>query len=419
MQRHAVLFVLALALPLAAFAQSYDQLNRDARTAYQAKDFERAAALFEQMNRLRPGHPSILTNLAGLHALAGNRDAAIASLRRLAAMQLAVDVTDSDFDPLRNDPEFTALAAQFAENRTRRIAGADVAFRIPQKGLITEGIAHDADTNSFFVSSVRHGKIVRIDARGRATDFIVPAAGSVHGLSGIGVDAKRRLLWACSTNSERVAGYRKDDPPDASLIAFDLRSAKEVRRVQAPETTAFFDDLTVARDGTVYVSDSTGLVLRLRPDAKSFETLVPRGRIRSPQGLTLSASERLLYVADYGGPIRAVDVRSGDIATLTPPDDVQVMGIDGITRWNHSIIAVQNGVTPNRIVRFDLSSDGLRLERATILEMNHPQIDEPTIGLVRANRYYFVGASQGNKFERGEPDPATLSDGLVFLIPLK
>lgn len=412
-------FLVALALCLPLSAQSYEELNRDARTAYQAKDFARAITLFEQMDRLRPGHPRILTNLAGLNALAGRRDAAVTYLRRLATMQLAVDLSDSHFDPLRNDGEFKALAAQFAANRTRRIAGADVAFRIPGKGLITEGIAYDEATKSFFVSSARTGRIIRIDERGRAANFIVPDGVNGHGLSGLGVDARRRLLWACSTASERVASFKKDDPPDASLVAFDLRTRKELRRVKAPDAAAFFDDLTVASDGAVYVSDSTGSVLRLRPDAPTFDVVVPRGRIRSPQGLALSANGRLLYVADYGGPIRVVDIRSGDIAALTPPGDVQVMGIDGITRWRNSIIAVQNGVTPNRIVRFDLSPDGLRLERTAILEMNHPSIDEPTIGLVRGSSYYFVGTSQGNKFERGEPDPATLSDGLVFRIPLQ
>ena len=413
-----LLAMLLMAAAVSVSAQTYEQLTRDMRTAYDAKDYPRFLTVVQRMNAVRPNHPSIMANMAGAYALNGRPEDAIAILRRLVAMQVFIDTRDTDFDAIRSDERFIEAAGRLAELHGQRIAGATVAFRIPQKGLITEGLAYDPVTRSFFVSSARKGTVHRIDRSGVARAFPIDGGRGVHSLSGIGVDATRRILWACSTASPRWESYTKGDPNDAALVGFDLKTGALVKQVRPADAGAFFDDLTVAADGTVYVSDSTGAVLRLRPGANALETVVPRGVIRSPQGLVLSADGKLLYVADYGGPIRAVDLRMGDVAPLAMPDDFQSMGIDGLERAGRSLIAVQNGIEPNRVVSLDLSPDGLKILRATVLEMNHPLIDEPTIGKVVRGTYYFVGTSQGNKFDRGQPDVEKLSDGLVFRVPL-
>jgi sugar lactone lactonase YvrE len=412
--------VLALALLLSStlFAQGppFDQLNREARDAYNAKEYARLVTVMERMNAIRPGHWRVLVNLAGANALAGHPDAAIAVLQRLSAMQVHLDLSDHDFDSLRDDARFVALAAANDALATTRIGSSDVAWTIPEKGLITEGLAYDAGSRSLYVSSARQGKVVRIDARGRTSDFTKKDP-ALHGLSGMGIDAKRRLLWACSTASARVAGFTKGDPNAAALVAFRLSDGGVAKRVNL-EADAFCDDLSVARDGTVYASDSMGAIVRLRPGGDRAETLVPRGKIRSPQGSALSADENILYVSDYGGPIRAIDLATGDVAALQMPADFQSLGIDGLTRHGRSLIAVQNGIEPNRIVRLDLGDDAFTIARATILEMNHPLMNEPTIGKMAGDDYVLVGTSEGNKFDRGEPDPSTLSDGRIFRIHL-
>jgi sugar lactone lactonase YvrE len=298
------------------------------------------------------------------------------------------------------------------------VAGVHIAFRIAQKGLIPEGLAFDTKSGRYFVSSARLGKIVQVDRHGRASDFVAGGIAGVHSLSGIGIDGRRRILWACSTASPRFASYKQGDANDPAVVAFDLNSGKLIRRIAFEDPKGFCDDLSVGNDGSVYVSDSTGSLLALAPNGEQLTTLVPHGVIRSPQGSALAADGRILYVADYGGPVRAVDLRTGDVAPLRLPDDFQSMTIDGITRDGNRLIAVQNGIEPNRIVALTLSRAGLAATSWQILEMNHPLVDEPTIGKVVGRTYYFSGASQGNKFDAGNPDPAKLTDALVFAIPL-
>jgi len=419
MRRISTVFLCAFALSLSAQQGSYEQLLKEASSAREAHDARHLLAALEQMNALRPRHPTILVNLIAAYAMNGRADDAIAVAERLLRMKVFFDASRVDFDALRGDSRFLRISDALRKLRDERVAGAHVAFRIPEKGLIPEGLAWDPKSGRYFVSSVRLGKIIQIDRRHHASDFFRGGKAGIHGLSGIGIDRGRRLLWACSTASSRFAPYKKGEPNDPSIVAFDLKDGKVVRRIPFDEKNGFCDDLTVSDDGTLYVSDSTGAVLIAAPNENRLTTLVPRGRIRSPQGSALSADGRLLYVADYGGPIRAVDLRTGDVAPLRLPDDFQPMGIDGITRDRNRLIAVQNGIEPNRVVELTLSGDGLAVRDWKILEMNHPLMDEPTIGKMVGDIYYFVGASQGNQFDAGNPDPAKLTDAIIFAIPIR
>jgi sugar lactone lactonase YvrE len=411
-----ILLVLVVAGAPVVLAQSYEELNKDALSAKKAHDTPRLLSALERMNAVRPNHPTIMVNLVAANAMSGRADAAIGIAQRLLAMKVYFDASRSDFDSLRSDPRFVSIVEQLRTLKSERVAGAKIAFEIPQKGIIPEGIAYDGASGRFFVSSSRFGRIIAVNRKHRASTFFPGGVEGIHGLSGMGVDSGRHLLWACSTASERFATWKKGDPNDAAVVAFDLRSGKVMQRIRL-DADAFCDDLTVARDGTVYVSDSSGAVLAL--SGGELRTLVPHGRIRSPQGSALSDDGRILYIADYGGPIRAVDVRSGDVAPLRLPDDFQSMGIDGIAVRGRQLIAVQNGIEPNRVVALHLDATGFVADSWRILEMNHPLIDEPTIGTFAGSTYHFIGSSQGNKFDGGNPDPAKLTNVIVFAIPLR
>ena len=45
-------------------------------------------------------------------------------------------------------------------------------------------------------------------------------------------------------------------------------------------------------------------------------------------------------------------------------------------------------------------------------------LDEPTIGVVARGAYFFLGASQGNKFDGRLPKPGELHEAPVYRLPL-
>jgi sugar lactone lactonase YvrE len=394
--------VFLLFLSLCYATKTPQQLYEEAKAAYDRKDFAAYAAVMSELRELRPSHPTVLFNYAGSLALTGRGDEAIAQLRRLAAMHLAMDLSDTDLDSIRQRAEFREIEQAMQETRTKRITHSVTAFRLP-KGLLTESIASDPTSRSFFVSSVRKRKILRVDANGKAHDFVTK---DIWGVNGLGVDAKRRILYATSMPYDRVEGFDKNGGAKGALFAFDLGSGKVIGQYEAPPDT-FLDDLTVAPDGTVYVSNSQGSVLRL---ADGKLTTFARG-MRSAQGSAFGNG--MLYVADYGGAIWAVDPRTGDAAKLQLPDDFAAVGIDGLDYHDGTLLAVQNGVQPNRVVRLTL--DGMRVSRAEILEMNHPDMDEPTIGVAARGAFYFIANSQGNTIAGGKEG----REHVVLKIPLR
>jgi tetratricopeptide (TPR) repeat protein len=82
---------------------------------YQSGDYAGAAAAGRKLVEAHPEYPGLVYNLACCESLAGSRDDAIAHLRQ------AIDAaprsreharSDSDFDPIRDDPAFMELVAE-------------------------------------------------------------------------------------------------------------------------------------------------------------------------------------------------------------------------------------------------------------------------------------------------------------------
>jgi sugar lactone lactonase YvrE len=194
------------------------------------------------------------------------------------------------------------------------------------------------------------------------------------------------------------------------LIALDLASLRVVRRVPAPAGGSP-GDLAVAADGTVYASDPiSGAVYRARPGAAALEALVPAGGMRSAQGLALSPDGRRLYVADYGYGLAMIDTVSGQVVRVAAQGVAMLDGIDGLIADGGSLIAIQNGVSPRRIVRLHLAAGGAAVARVEVLERANPAWGEPTLGqLVDGNLLYVADA----QWERHGAGGAVIGEGPV------
>jgi sugar lactone lactonase YvrE len=342
----------------------------------------------------------------------------IAELRAVSSLD-----ADTDFDSIRKTEGYRKATAKMRALRAERItSGAVVAFTIPEKGLVPEGVAYDPVTKSFFVSSIRKRKVFRVDASGKVSVFVAPRAGGLRTAAGIAVDPKSRSLWVASEAMPHMEGYVKDEPLQAALFEFDADTGKFRREIRPPATekAAGFDDLAVAGDGRVYVNDGfNGRVWTLAPGGAALEIFLETDLFRGTQGLAPTPDGRALYVSDYSGLYR-VDASSKRIARLAVPADVALNGVDGLVWAGGSLYAVQNGVEPNRIIGVDLASDGATVTGAKILEMNHPAFDEPTLAVVAEGALYVAANSQGGKFrdEKHPIAPEAMADAVILKVPL-
>ena len=263
---------------------------------------------------------------------------------------------DSDFARLRSVPAFVAVRRELERNATP-IAPGRPAFTLPERDLLTEGIAYDPVTRMFFVGSVHHGKILRVDPRGggRVTEFVAARGGRASGLrsacawtrrGGCSGSRRRRSRRRAATRPRTVSGaassvstWRRASPPAAS---------------SSPTTGSLTPWATSpsARTGDVYATDSRApSIYRVRAGADRLERFVESPLLLSAQGLALDPDERTLYVADYARGILRVDLATGEVVPVPAPDDVLALGIDGLYRVGRALIGIQNGVRPHRVVR--------------------------------------------------------------------
>jgi len=169
--------------------------------------------------------------------------------------------------------------------------------------------------------------------------------------------------------------------------------------------------------GNLYISDSEATSL-YQIDLKSDELSVflPQGKLLSPQGLAFSEDEKSLYVADYVLGIFSLDLATKQLTKLAAPKDTTLLGIDCLVRYENSLIALQNGLQPNRIVRLVLDSTGKRIERSELIEINNHLFNEPTLGVIARDSFYYIANGQWASFNPdGTLFPADKLQELVIL----
>ena len=370
-----------------------------ATEAYNKKDYPEYLRNMEAVIAQRPVHPTLLRRLAAAYALNGRAADAAGVLRKMATLSLYYDALgDADFGAVRSDDGVQSAARALEAVRTRRIGSSEIAWTIHDRLFVPEGIAYDPATRAFFVSSQYKRKIVRIDPSGAVQDFVPAGRDGLWMVFGIAVDPARRLLWAVSAAEPVMERYATADENATGVFAFDIRTGALAHKFVLPERSPAhrFDDLTVAANGRVFASDGgSGIVYSLEPAGTALEVFVPAGTIQGPNGLATTPDGRWLYVSDYAGYVFRVDTATKAVTRLAAPPDVALYGIDGLAWHNGSLIGVQNGVDPARIVRLDLSADGTRIDAARIIDMNQPRVAEPTIGVVVDGHYYYVANSFG------------------------
>lgn len=394
------------------------KLAQEALTAYKAKDIATFLTKMRAASLLRPQHPTLLVQFAIALAANGRHLESLNLIERVAAMGFVAPLTDPELEPVRKLPRFAAVAERMAANM-RPTGRAKSEFTIERTSLIPEGLAYDAKKKRFFLGSVRAKTIFVIDENGAVREFVT----SSYGIFGMAVDAKRNVLWATTTALPQVEGYTKEDEGKSALLQIDLDSGSIVNALRASEGGAHhFGDVAVAPDGEVFVSDgATQTIYRV-----SGHTLDPyvKGPFTSLQGIAPTAT--VLYVADYSKGLFAVDRRTRDVLPLKVPNDAGLLGIDGLYVVGAStLIATQNGTTPNRVIRIGLTGNRLGVSAVTTLAANLPEMGDPTLGVLvgnrSGNRFYFNANAQWELFgEDGRiADPLRLTEAVVLSVPVE
>src|SRR6185312_4707533 len=390
----AALVLAALALGASAAPAQRDSTWRDhdraAHKAYTTGDFATFRAQLLAMRREIGPLPAIDYDLAVAEARLGNGERALEWLQTFADMGLFQDAErDADLASVRSLPGYPRVMQRVTANLEPVTRGA-VAFTLADADLVAD------------------------DSAGRASDFTRAGSDSTWGIFAVHVDAARQLLWATTAATPAAQGYARADSGRSALLAYDLATGVLRARLDPPDPRRahVLGDITVGADGTVYVSDAaSGAVYVATPGARALAVLVPPGTFTSPQTPALSADEKRLFVADYARGVAVIDLSSRGVSWLGHPGNVALAGTDGLYRVGNTLLAVQNGTTPNRVVRALLDTAMTRVLDAQVLERAKPAVSDPTHGVIVGDTFYFIARSGWDRVhEDGTIAPAGADD---------
>lgn len=328
------------------------------------------------------------------------------ALNRYADLGLGRDLTaDTALARLVNLPSFRLVVTRHERQRAPLKRGQPVAV-LPDSTFFPEGVDIDAKSGFTYVTSIRHRTIAELTPRGDYVRELLPRDGvGLGAVLAVRSDPQRHVLWAAMSGTPQTEGYVPDDSLTHTLLRLRMPDGEIEKRWTLPPSPNghTLGEVAIGPLGDVYLSDSRDPVLYVLPADSAALRPIRHPLFRSLQGIAPAPGARFVFVADYSHGLLKVDAVTGEVIRLADARGSTSLGCDGIAWHDGAIVAVQNGVSPPRIMRFELDSTWTRITRADVLDQNLPIADEPTSGVIVGDQFIYVANSQWEKYsETGE-----------------
>ncbi|MFZ1808631.1 MAG: L-dopachrome tautomerase-related protein [Cyclobacteriaceae bacterium] len=382
-----------------AVSQDLQKYYTAATTAYENKDYKTFYENIVEANKLHPYHQIILYRLGIASTHMKKQREALSTLEKAIHIDATLDLNAEDFETIRNTPEFHSLLNLQQELQKKEISS-DTAFIVNDRSSHIESIATDDRNGEFYFSSIHKKKIIKRDSNGKLTDFVESGEFGLTAVFDLQVDQKNNILWACASPMPEMEGY--DTTLHSALFKFNTITGALVGKYETDKTIwSVFGDLTLNNQGEVFVSDGkTNTIFIADEKTKTLQPYFTSEEFWNIQGIAFSADDQYLFIADYiKGPYR-LDTSSKELVKLYTDVDLSLKGIDGLLYFNNSLIAIQNGVTPNRVTQYFLSPNHDKIIRGSVIDRAHPAFNEPTMGCISNNRLYYVANSSWGAYDK-------------------
>jgi len=382
-------------------SEQLNSLRDQLRAARAAKDWPASLMAADKLRALLNDAPLSLLEVARAEIHVGNLEAANRDLEQFVSMgQSAELVAKSDeFAPLRQQPSMARIQRAMDANRSP-VSLASVVFELPDAEILAEDIDYDRAGKRFFITSVREKRIVTSDVNGALREFArAPDGWPILALK---VDNAHGVVWATEVALRGFTNVPEAEWGRSALLCYELKSGKLLRRIEAPRPGAL-GDMTLTNRGEVIVSDGDGGGVYLLPAAGQALERLDGGDFISPQTPAMLPDGKRIFVPDYVRGIGVLDIATKSVAWLSTGDRFALNGIDGLYFDRGSLIAVQNGTSPERVISFQLDAALTKVQSETVIDRSTPTLGDPTHGVVIGNDFYYIASSGWeNTGEKGE-----------------
>ena len=424
-----VTLILLLALQGAAFAQQSAQSSpaqqlshwmQQAAQAYHREDHEAWVEATEELHKLRPYNQDFMTHLVRGYSRLGKLSKAFDTMLSMQQQGLSVKWDDiEDVAPLREHRLYDHLNTLMTE-AGEPFGDAKVWSILDGELVMPEALAHDPNNGRMFLGTIHEGRIL-VGSDGETwEEFASPeSVTELQAVFDLAVDAERGHLWVATGRISHYQGPEREDGVRSSLLKLDLESGelKSEYPVSTGSGRNMLGSLVLASDGTVFAADTQSPVIyRLESGAEEMRPYFGHQNFTSLRGLALSGDDRRLYVADYELGIFVIDATGGEQQAwkLHVPETLNEGGIDGLFWWDGHLVAIQNGVSPQRIVRLQLGTEGLGVKAVAPIAAARPEFDTPTFGVMNGQMLYFLAGSHWQHVDRHGSSAEPLPDVAIM-----
>jgi Cu-Zn family superoxide dismutase len=280
-------------------------------------------------------------------------------------------------------------------------------YTLPGNTVFPEGVAYQPSTGNFFVSSTNDGSILRGNVMEPAASPFIVGGGTTFSAIGVKVDDAGRLYVAGGGTGE--------------VRVYDAATGAPVRTFTTG-SGGFLNDLAVAKNGDIFVTDSFRPMLWRIPAADIVPSATPKAAEAwldltstipytagefNVNGIVATANGKHLVVAQsFTSELYRIEVATKAVAKIDLGGEA-VSG-DGLALMGRTLYAAEPFSGPGRIVKVVLSGD---LSTGTVMSRTtDPSFRTPTTIAVASGRLLVVNSQFAALFGDEDPSlPFTLS----------
>jgi hypothetical protein len=379
--------------------QSHDvaSLSKLAQLYNSQNDTQRFIWTLRRITELMPNSGDLRLQLALAYAKADDKTRAYDTLVHMQTQGFAYDVAkDPRFAPIHGTKVWDYIVANLEVN-SKPFGEGKTAFELAKGDYLYDALAWDSKRGQLLVGGAREGKIQRADAKGKLADFIT--ANSDNGLWGIdamAADAVHGKLYVASSATAIYKGFNADNAGKAGIFEFDLASGKFLHKYTfAPGDGAHrLTSIVAGKDGGVYAADGASRQI-FKLDGGALKQMVHNPKLTYISALALSADGHTLYVADFALGIFGYDLTKAQAFEPSYKQSSLVLGgIVGMYWYDGTLVVIQNGMVPKRVMRLQLADNGRSIESAMPLDAAQPSFAELGSGAVAGDKLYFFANRQ-------------------------
>ena len=383
-------------------AQTPAALYRIAAFYKQTGDMQRLVWSLQRLTVLMPNTGELKLALASVYAEQGDSAKAYETLLHMQQQGFGYDVASNPaFAKIAGTKIWNYLSANLKAN-LQPFGEGKIAFTLPKGDYLFESLAYDPKRKQFLAGSVREGKIYRVGTDGKLEDFISPdAENGLWSVYAMAIDADADALYVVSTSSVYFKGFKQEDFGKAGVFRFKLSTGKLVNKyLLAPDSQPrTLSTIALGKGGQVFAADGVRNII-YRLDGGALKTMVENPKLTSIRGLAVSGDGKRLYFADYALGVFGVDLAAGKGFDLGYKTETLVLGgIDGLYAYDDTLVVIENGMSPRRVMRLHLAPDGRSIDRSMPLDAANPAFTLPTYGAINGDAIYFIANSQKNAYD--------------------